>query len=171
MESHTSSASSSLHRGGASPCLNSGVTTTKKAKRKAKTPISKARHAKLTMKKNKKSNKKKAAKKNVVKKQVKKELSPADIALNKKLAASTYKSKKLKLLREELHMKISMKLFNCTHCEMAIFDRICSIVKDMIVGKTISFNNLLVFGADNSGNYLASKLLSVCVIIVILFMY
>ena len=170
MESHSSSASSSLHRGGSSPSLNSGVAPTK-AKRKANTPMSKARHAKVTIKKDKKLTKKKAAKKNAVKKEVKKELSPAEIALNKKRAASKYKSEKLKDLREELHMKISMKLFNCTHCEMAIFDTICSIVKDMIVGKTISFNNLLVFGVDNSGNYLGSKLLSVCVIIVILFMY
>ena len=170
MESHTSSASSSLHRGGASPSLNSGVAPTK-AKRKANTPVSKSRHPKVTIKKDKKLIKKKAAKKNAVKKEVKKELSPAEIALNKKLAASTYKSKKLKLLREELHMKISMKLFNCTHCEMAIFDTICSIVKDMIVENTITFNHLLVFGADNNGNYLSSILLSVCVIIVILFMY
>ena len=170
MEPHTSSASSSLHRGGASPCLNSGVAPTK-AKRKANTPVSKARHPKVTIKKDKKLTKKKAAKKNAVKKEVKKELSPAEIALNKKLAASTYKSKKLKLLREELHMKISMKLFYCTHCEMAIFDRICSIVKGMIVENTITFDHLLVFGAENNGNYLSSILLSVCVIIVILFMY
>ena len=68
-------------------------------------------------------------------------------------------------------MKTSMKLFNCTHCEMAIFDTICSIVKGMIVENTITFDHLLVFGDKNNGNYLSSILLSVCVIIVILFMY
>ena len=68
-------------------------------------------------------------------------------------------------------MKITMELFNGTNGEMAIFDEICSLVKDMKVGKTMDFKNLLVFGDGNSGNYLASKLLSMCVIVVIFFMF
>ena len=64
-----------------------------------------------------------------------------------------------------------MELFNgkseMENIELARFDEICSLVKKMKVGKTLEFNNLLVFGDGNHGNYLDSKLLSVCVIVVI----
>ena len=167
MDSTTSTASFSLDHGGASACLNSDGKKAKKGnKRKYTTAKSKASNVKVAMKKNKKISKKTAAKKKVTV-----ELTEEEIAKKKKCAQSKYTSVALERLRDELYTKITMELFNGSNIEMARFDEICSLVKEMKVGKTLAFNNLLVFGDGNSGNYLASKLLSVCVIVVIFFMY
>ena len=162
MDSTTSSASSSLYHGGASPCLNSDVTTTKNGKRKSKNTISKAKRTKPITKKKKKVNNKKA-----VKKKDTVELSEEEIATKKKRAQSKYKCVALQRLRDEFYTKITMELFNGSNIEMSKFDEICSLVKELKVGKTLEFNNLLVFGDGNSGNYLYSKFQSVCVIVVI----
>ena len=55
--------------------------------------------------------------------------------------------------------------------ELNFFDEICAMIKDMKLRKTIEFEHLPVFGDGNHGNYLHYILLSVCIIVVIFYMY